>query len=308
MKIKSESAMVEREFCKRTDKLAHNRCIEKIIRRVPKDKVFELCEFHKKLRTKKENIEIYRIMEDKYKAKNGKYKIKEALRCKFIAKKICEDPNEPYLEDYQKLGRLLYRVKRQKEKQILKEIFPRPRTINRLCDEIENLIIQGEHWNKKTLRKLQRSCHLYGDDKEKIEEDWKRISEDFKGITPEQISQLRLFKKHQPLKGRRTIKRPKPFDEFNIYLVLTAKKKGIINGREARILKYRYNLEDQGIKSLRLIAGWLGISHTSVRNIENRALKKLQKNKNELMVDINKPKRREATKEEYKRRYGYYPD
>lgn len=303
MKIKSESAMVEREFCKRNDKLANNGCIEKVRRVVPKDEIFKVCEFHKKLKIKKENLKVFLIVENKYKLENGSYDLKGALESKFIRKQVPTEPNMPDENDSgdrEKLSKLLYRIKKQKEKRILKEIFPRPRTINRLCDEIENLIIQGEHWNKKTLRKLQRICHLYGDDKEEIEKYWNRISKDFKGMTPEQISQLRLFKKQQPLKGRRTIKRLKPFDEFNIYLVLTAKKKGIINGREARILKYRYNLEDQGTKSLRLIAGWLGISHTSVRNIEKRAIKKLQKNKNELMVDINKPKRREATKEEYK--------
>jgi len=262
----------------------------------------------------KKNLEISRIMDNKYKRENGKYNIKKALdECEFIRNSISDKPNEPLyarennLEDQLRLQKLLAQVKKSIEKKIVKECFPRIKPYNRLSNGIENLIVQGE-WNKKNIMELKKSCHLYGDEGREVTKEFhERIS---KALKPKVISQLRLFKKQQPLKGRRTIKRPKPFDKFSISLVLAAKEKEIITGEEARILNYRYGLDDQGIRSLRLIEGWLGISHTSVRNIEIKALKKMKEHIREIekSTPIKEPIGRDITKEEYKRRFGHYPD
>ena len=203
-----------------------------------------------------------------------------------------------------------------KEKQILNNIFYRPKTMIRLRDKIENFILEGKDLNNKVSRELQRNCHLYeefkkvyGDPKKIIEEEWKKTSEDLNRMTPEEISSLRFFKEQQSSEEKRIKEGPKPFDEFNMSLVLAAKINKLISRKEALILKYRYNLEGHRINSLRLVAGWLGVSHTTVRNAEKRALKRIQGETSFLKcVRVKKPQRKEMSKEEYKRRFGYYPD
>lgn len=311
MKDKTEPTTTEREFCVRTGQLAHTGCLKKNTKIVPKDRFYELCEFHKKLKISKKNYKIYQIMENKFKGEDGKYNLNKALEeCEFIRKKICEDPKDPSVEDKTRLGRLLYRVKKQLEKRLLKELFPKIQTINRLSEEMENLIINDESLNKHTFRTLQRKYGLYGDNKDKIKKYWERKSEDINVFTFEGINQLRLFKKQTPPESRRKIERRRPFAEFNLSFVLAAKEKGIINSREVNILKYRYGLDGQGVKSLRLISGWRGISHTTVRNIETKALKKIKDQIEEIKkkVQVNKHRRREISKEEYKEKFGYYPD
>jgi hypothetical protein len=286
--------------------------------------------FCKKSKIKKENEEkIFQIMEDKYKLENGKYAIKKALdECEFIRKLISSHPNESSdakihnLEDHIKLSKLLYRIKKSKEKQkkaeekqILKRIFYRTKTLNQLYEDIESKILNGEMINNKNYRELIRERHLYGDikkiygdPKNIIKEYWNRVIKDLKRMTPKEIEGLKFLKKQQSIKMRVKKEGPNPFDEFNMDLVLAARLTETINKKEALILKYRYNLKGHRINSLKLIAGWLGVSHTTVRNIEKRALKKIQENKDKLkLISVRKPERKEISREEYKRRFGYYP-
>lgn len=203
-----------------------------------------------------------------------------------------------------------------KDKQILNNIFYRPKTMIRLRDEIENLILEGKDLNNEVIRELQRNCHLYGDfkkvygePKKIIEEQWKETTEDLNRMTPEEISSLRFFKDQQSSKEKRIKEGPKPFDEFNMSLVLAAKINKLISRKEALVLKYRYNLEGHRINSLSLVAGWLEVSHNTVRNYEKRALKKIQEKASFLkFVRVKEPQRKEMSKAEYKRRFGYYPD
>lgn len=186
----------------------------------------------------------------------------------------------------------------------------------RLKDEIENLILEDKDLNNEVSRELQRNCHLYeefkkvyGDPKKIIEEEWKQTEKDLKRMTPEELSSLRFFKEQQSSKETRIKEGPKPFDEFNMSLVLAAKINKLISRKEALILKYRYNSEGHRINSLRLVAGWLGVSHTTVKNFEKRALKKIQEKVSSLKyIKVKRRQRKETSKEEYKRQFGYYPD
>lgn len=193
-----------------------------------------------------------------------------------------------------------------------KEFFGSDIKSKNLNTKIKNLIASGVNKNNKILGKLRKDHHLKKNKDENLDivnSQWDWIEKDKKFI--KQTRELdRLFSEQQPLKGRKTIKRPKPFDEFSISLVLAAKEKEIITGEEAGILKYRYGLEDQEVKSLRLIAGWLGISHTNVRNIEIKALKKMKEHIGEIKksTPIKEPMGRDITEEEYKRRFGHDPD
>lgn len=205
--------------------------------------------------------------------------------------------------------------KKSTEKQILKRINYRPLTMDRLKNEIENLILEGKDLNNKISREIQRKCHLYGkikeiygEPKKIIEETWKSVSEDLKKRTPKEVNHLRLLKKQFSLIKKRSIIGPKPFDEFNESIVLAAEINETINRKEALILKYRYNSEGYRISSLKLVAGWFGISHTTVMNIEKRALKKIQEEFKLLkLITVRSPERKEMSKAEYKRRFGYYP-
>lgn len=322
MKDKTKLSKIEKVFCERSGKLAHYGCLVFIKRQVPKNRIFETCSFHKKPKTKKEKI-YYRV-ENKYKLKDGRHDLGKALKEKFIRKQAPWESHEPDPDDDgdpQKLSKLFYQAKKSIKKRIEKEYFPKAHTFNRLNDKIENLILEGMDLNDKVSRELQRSCSMYGgfkkiygDPKKIIEEKWKKASEEVRAqteaLTPEQMTHLRLFKKQQLLKGRRTIKRPKPFDEFSISMVLAAKEKEIITREEARILNYRYGLEGQGTKSLSMIAGLIGVSHTTVRNIENKALKKMKEHMEEIKkyIPIKESIGRDITEEEYKRRFGYYSD
>jgi RNA polymerase primary sigma factor len=60
-----------------------------------------------------------------------------------------------------------------------------------------------------------------------------------------------------------------------------------IDPREAEVLRLRFGLEDMGVHTLRQIGEQMGVSHERVRQIQNRALKKL----NAAMTDAAAPKR-----------------
>lgn len=314
--------MVERIFCKRTGKLAHYGCFETIKRKVPKDKVFEICSLHKKLRIKKEKIEIYYRVEDKYKLKNGKHDLIKALKEKFIREQVLTESNLPDSDgsgDPQKLSKLIYQVKKSIERHILKKIiFYRLKTMNKLHDEIKDLFLEGKVLNNKVLEELIKKHHLYGeyfkeiygDPKKIIKEYSKSYSEEIRKMPPEEIKPLRLFKEQRSSVKRRIRERPKPF-EFNESHVSAAREEGILSKREYLVLIYRYNLGGQrGTNSLRLVANWLGISHTAVRNNEIRALKKMKDHMEEIKEIVSlaeKQQRRDITPEEYKKKFGYYP-
>lgn len=281
---------------------------------------------------------IYRIMQ-KYRIKNeGNFLKGEVVYDHQTARK--ENPFVSYFyrgkKSSKRLAGMLWKIEGQIEEGYLrildpknhpkgyiraKEIFGNvkgKRSFNNLWDEIEDLILNEED-PKRHSRRLQRKFHK---PKEMIFEKEKGvpgskslidvISEPFNKMDPEEFRREKelnkSLKSQKPLEARRIKERPKPFDKFNVSLVLAAKEKKIIDNREFRVLKFRYNLECQGTKSLRLIAGWLGISHTTVRNIENRAIKKLEENINLLKkISVKKLNRQETTKEKYKKMYGYYP-
>jgi len=324
-------------------------CPKKITKEISKDRIRILERYESQINLKKEqrdNLYFFWVMDEGFKSEPLKYKDikyfeigeydeKKAMKeCAFIRMKFADELDNPDPEgegDIMKLRDCLRQMRKRKEEgRFVKRINPKPISeieaypfgkeffgsdikFKRLKDEIEDLIAKDVNKNNKTLRELRKNYHLYKKDENKdfdiVGTLWDWIKKDKKFIKQERKVN-RLFKKQQPLKGRRTIKRPKPFDEFSISLVLAAKEKEIITGEEARILKYRYNLEGNGIRSLRLIAGWLGISHTNVRNIEIKALKKMKEHIREIKksIPIKEPIGRDITEEEYKRRYGHYPD
>lgn len=281
---------VEREFCKRTGKLAHNGCLEREKKLVPKDKVFEACDFHKKLKISSINLEIFLIMENEYKRENGKYEIKRALdENKFIRKAISDYPEDPFaqlhdLEDQGKLERLLSRVNKYKKKRIIKEFFGSGKMFSRLCDEIRTLIEKGVNLDEKIEGELRSKLRLY---KKYEDKDWNIIKdfwewvfkEEYEGKTDDEIRQLseirKLLREQKPLEWKKKIDKQKPF-KFEMSDLINASSRKVLDEREVRILIYRYSLNGEGTRTLKLIAGWLGISPTIVRNIEFKALRKLQ--------------------------------
>ena len=267
-------------------------------------------------------------MEDKYKLKNGKHDLKKALKEKFIREQVLTESNLSDSDssgDPQKLSKLIYLVKKSIGRHILKIIFYRLKTMNKLHDEIKDLTLEGKVLNNKVLEKLIEKHHLYGeyfkeiygDPKKIIKEYSKSYSEEIRKMPPEEIKPLRLFKEEIKLlkeqrssMKRRIRERPKPF-EFNESHVSADREEGILNKREYLVLIYRYNLGGQrGTNSLRLVANWLGISHTAVRNNEIRALKKMKDHMEEIKEIVSlaeKQQRRDITQEEYEKKFGYPP-
>jgi len=280
----------EKKFCKLTRGFTHEDCPDdcphKVIKKIPENNV----PTEYKLRTDRDNLYIYWVMERAFKLEDEKYEIKRAMEeCKFI--KLAG-----YIKD-KTLRKLLTRVGNSLAKNAVKVIDPEPKseieayriykefygdisheTHNTLCSKIRDLmIIEGKKWNKEISRVLQKASHLSGEDKKIIKYWWDWIrSEEYEKMSRNEIDLLREIKKIRgPLKGVRNEERKKPF-KFNKYDLSSALKKEIIDTREYMILECRFNLDGKGIRSLRLIAGWLKVSHTTVRNIEIKALKKMQ--------------------------------
>ncbi len=312
MKRTNKLSKVKKKFCKLTEGLAHkdcpDNCPKKIIKEISKDRIRILERYESQINLKKEqrdNLYFFWVMDEGFKSEPLKYKDgkyfeieeydeKKAMKeCTFIRMKFADEPDNPNPEgegDIMKLRDCLRQMrKRKKEGRFVTQIEPKPIseieaypsskeifgsdiTYNHLKNKIENLIALNINWNNKILRDLQNKYSRYK--KKDIEAVWDFVEKDKEFI--KQTRKLnRLFSEHQFLKGKRTKEIKKPF-KFNMSQVLIARKMKIISPEEARVLRFRYNLEGQGTKSLRLIAGWLEVSHTTVRNIENMALKKMK--------------------------------
>jgi len=289
-------------------------CAKKITKEISKDRIRILERYKSQINLKKEqrdNLYFFWIMEEGFKSESLKYKDeqyfeiaeydeKKAMKeCEFIRMKFADEPDDPDPEgkgDIMKLRDCLKQMRKRKEEGRFsplikpkpiseieaylpsKEYFGSDIKFKNLRNKIENLIAMGVEPNNEILNKLRKNHCLYLKEEYKnfdiVADLWDSIEKE-----KEYIGQTREFNRsfteQQALKGKRTKERQKPF-KLNMFQVKAAQKMGIINKREARILKYRFNLEGNGTKSLYSIARWLGMSHTNVRNIEIKALKKMQ--------------------------------
>jgi len=224
------------------------------------------------------------------------------------------------INEYKKKGLFVFPIKPKpisvKEAYLpSKEYFGSDIKFKRLKDEIENLIARGVERTNKILNKLRKNHCLYLKDEYKnfdiVGNLWDSIdsSKKEKKFIKQKRELDRLLSEHQPLKRKRIKGMKKPF-QFNMSQVLVAREMEIITPKESQVLKFRYNLKDQGTKTLMWIAGLLGKSHTTIRNMENNALKKMKEHMSKIKksIPIKEPLGREATPKEYKEMYGYYPD
>jgi hypothetical protein len=254
-----------------------------------------------KLRINRDRLYVYWVMERGFKSEDGKYEINKALReCEFIRQAVYDRKTDLNClqENYEHriLKKLLKQVKNSLEKSTVEVIDPEPKSeveayrssreffvdisnvrLNRLCEKIEDLIIlDGKKWNEEISTELSNKFHLYGNDKEIIKYFWDTQLEKYKKMSHDKIEQLREINKNRsPSRGTQKKEKERTF-KFNKYNLLLALEKEIINKREARVLEYRFGLDGGGTRSLRLIAGWLEKSHTTIRNIEKAALQKME--------------------------------
>jgi len=306
MKNTNELEIIEKKFCKLTRGFAHescpNDCPEKVTIKVARNELSK----EYKLRISIDRLYVYWVMERGFKSEDGKYAIKKALdKCDVIRQAVAKRRTELncFQENYEHriLKKLLKQVKNSLEKsavEVLKKRTIDPETkseietyrssreffidisnvkFNRLCEKIKDLIIlDGKKWNEEISTELSDKFHLYGNDKEIIKYFWDIQLEEYEEMSRDEIEQLREINKNRsPSKGAQKKEKEKPF-KFNRHNLLLALEKEIINKREARVLKYRFGLDGGGTRSLKLIAGWLGKSHTTIRNIEKGALQKME--------------------------------
>ena len=99
---------------------------------------------------------------------------------------------------------------------------------------------------------------------------------EYKNMNAEQLEQEKENCRYMPLPILKIKKSRKKPQWLNCNMLSRLLENGTLNEREARVLKYRYGLDDLGCHSLRAIANWLGVSHTTVKNIEDNASEKLK--------------------------------
>ncbi len=304
-------------FCKLTGKLAHSGCLQVIEKQVPKNKIFEICDCNSKSRNKREIQQIISKIKNKDKKEDGTHNHTEALKENGSIKK-------KFPISHDEIAKVVYRAKKSLEKRIVKEYFPPNQS--KLFNEMGNLILNGSVWNKATRRILQRKCNLYDSsglkllDSPETKECWIWLNRYiFKGMNEVEKDQIIQLNKNQ-ISSNRTIHyvKPKPFD-FVWQQVLSLQKKetiidgikveeGLLDSREIQVLRHRFSLTGCGTKSLRYVSNLLGISHTAVRNIEIRALKKLKAYlKNHKPEIIKESTGQEISLKEYKAKFGHPP-
>ncbi len=301
MKNTKELEIIEKNFCKLTRGFAHKHCPNNCPKKVTIKVVGDELSKEYKLRINRDRLYVYWVMERGFKSEDGKYEIKKALReCEFIRQAVYDRQTDLNClqENYEHriLKKLLKQVKNSLGKSTVEVIDPEPKSeveayrssreffvdisnvrLNRLCEKIEDLIIlDGKKWNEEISTELSNKFHLYGNDKEIIKYFWDTQLEKYKKMSHDKIEQLReINKKRSPSRGTQKKEKERTF-KFNKYNLLLALEKEIINKREARVLEYRFGLDGGGTRSLRLIAGWLEKSHTTIRNIEKAALQKME--------------------------------
>ena len=296
-KIIQSKKKVKREFCALTGRVASDKCPNTEALEVPIDIAFEECEFHK-LKIDPDNLYIYWVIETKYKSvklveENGIEK--EVVEYDY-ARAMQEDnligSNFRGYDAFRKLTNLFNRTKKSVQKSTVRVVNPKPndirdmygsykaffpsrQTADRLFSEIRGRIERGQKLDNKISRSLQMN---YRQPKYIIEDLWDWMLQDYNKLPPEEKALLKEFselKGDDPKKSRKLKERERPFP-FDLTRIENAKRKGYLDPREARILKYRYGLDGQGTRSLQQIGGWLGISHATVRKIEHQALLKMQ--------------------------------
>lgn len=301
MKNTNELEMIEKKFCKLTRGFAHKHCPNDCPKKVTIKVAGNELSKEYKLRINRDRLYVYWVMEKGFKSEDGKYEVKKAMKeCEFIRRAVYDrvtNSNSLQLNyEHRILKKLLKQVRNSLEKSTVEVIDPEPKSeieayrssreyfadisdvrFNRLCEKIEDLIIlDGKKWNKEISAELSDKFHLYRNDKEIIKYFWDSQLEKYKKMSHDEIEQLReIIKNRSPSKGAKKKEKERPF-KFNRHNLLLALEKEIINKREARVLEYRFGLDGGGTRSLRLIAGWLEKSHTTIRNTEKGALQKME--------------------------------